>query len=802
MDRLIEVAGQLFDRSPVAFSLVQVHLDENGEPYDASYLYINQAMADYTQNIAENMRGLRMYATWGNTDYRWLNRFYAAAYEGKASEFEGVSVMVNEVLNATVFPVAEGICGFVFNNVSALVSQVRASLENAEAAMFFYDMSANAVRMPQEVLDTYGFKSIYPGMVEFCEDNFDEATCQEMERQLTRFHEGKASILMDAQLKDGRWLRISLTHGGRTNDFAFGFLEDITKAKELELDAQMHLNVINSLSRENYALYLANLGEDTVRPYYFRDNLDADTLALFPDGVSCSAMLEICATKMAGEESEEELRQLMNRDHLREALATPDDEVAITVRRRNRDEYIHMRVLPLEKEDEVVIAFRDVSDEMLDERRRQLALEDALTLARQASNAKSSFLTNMSHDIRTPMNSIVGFANIATEHLDDRHRVDDCLRKIQYSSRHLLSLINDVLDMSRIESGKVQLNEAPYNLDFLQETLKDLFEGQARDRDIQLAIDFSAITDKAVIADSLRLSQIFVNLIGNALKFTEPGGHVEVRGEQRPEAPNGYGSYVFTVTDDGCGMSPEFVARVFEPFEREDSKKVRSIEGTGLGMPIVKNLIDMMGGVISVTSVEKEGTTFTFAVDLRLQESKTAAQEAGVRQPLDPRSEAGRGSAWGSSQGAAASEDQDLPRVDSLQTLEAPDAFTGLSVLVADDDALSREIMQLVLEEKGMTVTAVEDGKKAVECFSESETYFFDAILMDMHMPEMSGVEATRVIRGLDRPDAKDIPIVATTADAFEEDRMKAIQSGMNAHVSKPIDTKALLRLLIDLRRR
>lgn len=375
-----------------------------------------------------------------------------------------------------------------------------------------------------------------------------------------------------------------------------------------------------------------------------------------------------------------------------------------------------------------------------------------------ASRAKSEFLSNMSHDIRTPMNAIVNLTKIAKEHKGNAEAVSGYLDKISASSAHLLGLINDVLDMSRIESGRMELSHEPTLLEEVLDGVVVTVEPQASDRGLELVVQ-KDLSCGSVLTDETRLSQVLLNLLSNAVKFTPAGGTVTLRvtQEDSPRGPGLVRTHLW-VLDTGTGMSEEFVGKVFDSFEREDSERVRKTEGTGLGMAIVKSIVDAMGGTIEVASKMGEGSTFHVTLDL-----ERAQKEAKAEASLD---------------------EADL---------------NGLRVLVAEDNDINWEIASELLGSRGLELDWAKDGRECVELFLARSVGHYGAILMDVRMPEMNGYEATRAIRGLDRPDAATVPIVAMTADAFAEDREKAREAGMNAHVAKPIDVREVLRVLARL---
>lgn len=420
----------------------------------------------------------------------------------------------------------------------------------------------------------------------------------------------------------------------------------------------------------------------------------------------------------------------------------------------------------------VCLARADVTDMLRAERQAKDELEQALALAKEASRAKSDFLSAMSHDIRTPMNAIMGMTTLATAHFGDSERVWDCLSKIAISSKHLLSLINDVLDMSKIESGKVTLGSTQILLPELVEQLFAILQPQAETGGLTLERHMGPLDHPCFYGDALRLNQVLINILGNAVKFTPRGGTVRFTVDELPENKGaGWARYRFTMQDNGCGMSEEFLAHLFEPFTRSRESVSGRMEGTGLGLSITKGLIDLMGGDIRVTSRVDEGTTFFVTLDFRSCEMADCADTMNG-QPYSAGAETGDA------------------------------AFAGRHFLVAEDNAINAEILGALLELHGARSTVAVDGRRAVQAFLSAAPGTYDAILMDVQMPELNGYEATRAIRAADRLDAPTIPIVAMTANAFSEDVQAALAAGMDAHVAKPIDMKllrdALEKLLSD----
>ena len=390
---------------------------------------------------------------------------------------------------------------------------------------------------------------------------------------------------------------------------------------------------------------------------------------------------------------------------------------------------------------------------------KNVALQLAVQRETKANLAKREFLFNMSHDIRTPMNAIIGFTALAQTHIDDRGQVEDYLKKISVSSQHLLSLINDVLDMSRIESGKVTLEAKPVHLPELVHELRDIIQAVVSKKDLSLTLDTVGVENEDIIADPLRLEQILINVLANAVKFTPDGGQISLWIVQKDTAPAGYADFEFHIKDNGIGMSEEFQKHIFEQFARERTSTVSKIQGTGLGMAITKSLVDMMGGRITVKSEQGKGSEFTISLRFPIGEAKTEQTPPAAK----------------------------------------ASASAGKKLLVVEDNELNLEIASTLLKEAGFEVDTAENGKIAVEKVEAASADRYDLILMDIQMPEMDGYEATRRIRAL--PDTKKaaLPIVAMTANAFEDDRKNALRAGMNGHIAKPLDIQKLFQVLSEL---
>ena len=394
---------------------------------------------------------------------------------------------------------------------------------------------------------------------------------------------------------------------------------------------------------------------------------------------------------------------------------------------------------------------------LLASRKKQMeALKEAQN-ANAANIAKTTFLNHMSHDLRTPMNAIVGFTDIAMKRKPDKE-VENCLKKIRKSSEYLMTLINDVLDISRIESGKMEYKPVPVDLRDMINTVLSIARGYMENRDLNFCVSRDELKTPYVMADELRIREVLLNIISNAVKFTKDGGTISFAAENAPGNDEHHTIIRYRISDTGIGMSEEFLNRIFDEFSQENGGARTSYKGTGLGMAIAKKYVDLMGGKIEVSSRQGVGSTFTVEIPLLIAEHVQTEEKEKKRKEMD---------------------------------------FHGLHVLLAEDNDLNAEIATVLLEEKGMIVTRVVDGKSALTQFCNTDPGTFDLILMDIMMPEMNGYETTKAIRNLpERPDGKEIPIIAMTANAFAEDVQNALNAGMDDHVAKPVDMGILISVI------
>ena len=397
------------------------------------------------------------------------------------------------------------------------------------------------------------------------------------------------------------------------------------------------------------------------------------------------------------------------------------------------------------------------SNQKLEETQNTVA--EALAAAKAASKAKSDFLANMSHDIRTPMNAIIGMTALIEHDAESPEKIREYTKKVNNSSQHLLGLINEVLDMSKIESGKLVLNSAEFDLKELLEQVEAGFRPQMNAKGQKFSITINQISHNWLIGDNVRVLQILNNLLSNSFKYTPTKGQIRLDVEELKQTSHNYAKICFRVSDNGIGMSSEYLSRIYDSFSREERTTVNTIQGTGLGMSIVKSLVDLMGGSINVDSIQGKGTQFVVVLDFKISERNEKREEKPETVELDENT-----------------------------------GLKGMHFLCAEDNELNAEILSELIEIEGASCEICENGQVIVERFEQSKPGEFDMILMDVQMPIMNGYEATKAIRNGTHPLAKTIPIIAMTANAFSEDIQNSLNVGMDAHVSKPVDMKTLIK--------
>ena len=544
--------------------------------------------------------------------------------------------------------------------------------------------------------------------------------------------------------------------------------EELRTALEVQEKLREDAQMIGGLASGYHTLYYVNLDEQTIRIYSLDGERYPELRPIAADSRDPVGVLRSFGTSDLVHPDDRKLFAPLTADTVRELLAHTKK---YTVRfRRNYSgvyRWLEMDIVKYEDADEranaVAVGFADRDREIRAEREQQRRLEEALRSAEVANRSKSSFLFNMSHDIRTPMNAIKGFTAMAKKYAGDTDKVRDYLDKIDISGQQLITLINQVLEMSRIESGRIGFDEKPVDIRERFSSMVTVVEAQARLKGLDFHASLENVTHFRVLADDSRMGQIALNVAGNAIKYTPEGGRVDFVLKEIPPRKSGCATMVFTVKDTGIGMSPEFLDRLFEPFSRENNTTVSGIQGTGLGMSIVKNLVDLKEGSIAVASKPGEGTRFDITLDFIID-----AENAEAPAPAEKKTD--------------------------------PGSFAGRRILLVEDNEMNREIARDMLDEYGFIVEEAEDGSVAAEkcraAAQRGEYGYYDLILMDIQMPVMNGYDATRAIRAIPVPDGTRIPIIAMTANAFEEDRRNAFAAGMDEHLAKPIDARGLLEML------
>ena len=680
--------------------------------------------------------------------------------------------------------------------------------------------------------------------------------------------------------------------------FFFDFTDQRRQEKkEREENEKRQMELLHALSIDYNLVCYFDLDTGIGNP--LRGDADSGRMfgSAFNEKISYTESFEQYVREAVYKEDQEMLLQAFSRESLKQEL-----EEKVTYYKNYRVcteeemEYYQMKAVRTGewgKNHGIVLGYRSVDKEIRDEMEKKNMLEDALMQANRASKAKSLFLSNMSHDIRTPMNAIVGFTALAITHINQKEHVEEYLEKIMSSGNHLLSLINDVLDMSRIESGKIHLDEKLCSLPDILHGLRNILLADIHAKQLELYIDTVDVLDEEIYCDKLRLNQVLLNLLSNAVKYTGAGGIISMRITEKAGAPKGYANYEFFIKDTGIGMSQEFVEHIFEPFEREKTSTISGIQGTGLGMAITKNIVDMMNGTITVKSEQGVGSEFLVSFTFRLHaEAKEISEIPELKnaralvvdddfntcdsvsymlQQIGMRAEwtmSGKEALLRTHQAHMREDDYAVYIVDWLlpdmngvevarrirkemgenvpiivitaydwSEIEEEAGEAGVTkicskplflselhsclhsivnaeaerkkgkeqrnkkirsgrILLAEDNELNQEIAVAILGDAGFTTEVAENGKIAIDMIQEAKPGYYQLVLMDVQMPEMNGYEATKVIRSLDDRERAAIPILAMTANAFDEDRQEALKCGMNGHIAKPIDVKKLFETL------
>lgn len=550
----------------------------------------------------------------------------------------------------------------------------------------------------------------------------------------------------------------------------------ILKRTKSQNELQQALDTVNSqmaIFRSFGSVYAALYYVDLETNHYEELTAVPESRAYFGrSGDNASDCIQEFCEKIVVEKHRLEMRLFANlktvsRRMKRDNIISRTFLSSIVENSKNEEEWVEFSVIAVKRNvyydvTSILVAARTIHDEKMRELKQMERLQEALDAAESANKAKTVFLNSMSHDIRTPMNAITGFTGLAQKHIDDRPLVMDYLDKISVANQHLLSLINDVLDMSRIESGRISLSLKPESITSIVDELKTIMQDDVGSRKLDLNVDVHDVVNRFVYCDKLRLKQVLLNLLSNSVKFTQEGGRIDFLVRELESQNEKFASYEFTVRDTGIGMSPEFVSRVFLPFEREKTSTVSGIQGTGLGMSISKSLVDMMEGEISVKSQLNQGSEFVVRLDFKVASPDVVS----------------------------------LSDKKGKSLVVEPGMFAGKKILLVDDNNMNQLIVLHMLKDSGVKIDTAVNGLEACQILESNPSCDYDAILMDVQMPVMDGYAATRRIRSSENSRLVQIPIIAMTADVFEEDRDKAFAIGMSGHIAKPINCDLLIQVL------
>lgn len=568
------------------------------------------------------------------------------------------------------------------------------------------------------------------------------------------------------------WTRntVILTQEKETGDIlGLAVVKNITTSYKREEEKVYQLEIINALSIDYTNVFMVNLMTSRIRIVRMNDVAGSfynDELGeqFYDDALEFYIDVSVYA------DDRDMMRMAFSRDNiLRQLIKRETFYVNFRSNINNNIQYMKLKVVrigDIKETGNFLLAFMNVDDEIEHEMKQKKLLQETLSMAESASRAKTMFLSNMSHDIRTPMNAIIGFTTLALNHINDAVMTKTYLEKIKSSSNHLLSLINDVLDMSRIESGKMKINRTVNSMENIIAEVDTVMQPQIQMRHIEYSLIKRGNLSRPVMVDGLRLNQILINLVGNAVKYTPEYGKVQFVITEMPAISDDLSSYQFRIKDNGIGMSKKFLEKLFLPFERDENKSIEKIQGTGLGLAVTKSLVDIMDGSIFVKSEEGKGSEFLVCFDF------------DNAKPNDIHVETKK---------------QNVYETDVIES------FKNVRLLLVEDNEFNREIAEELLKSVGFIIDCAEDGKQAVQMVNDSPADFYKVILMDVMMPVMNGYEATKKIRSLKDSGKANIPIIAMTANAFEEDKNQALECGMDKFISKPFDINDLLTKLKEM---
>ena len=564
------------------------------------------------------------------------------------------------------------------------------------------------------------------------------------------------------------WTRttIILTKDENSGDImGLAVVKNITSGYRQKEEKLYQLEIINALTIEYSNVFMINVMSGIIRIVRINDRISSfynESL----EGLPYDDVLDFYASVSVYEDDRDMIKRAFSRENVLKQLSKRESYyVNFRSYINNKISYMKLTVVRIgniRETGNVLMGFMNVDTETEHEMKQRKALQEALSMAELASHAKSRFLSNMSHDIRTPMNAIIGYTSLAEKHIGNPELIKSDLARIKTNSSYLLCLINDVLDMSRIESGKIKIKFTSNTIEDILAEVDSVIQPHLQSKKLNYSVLRHGNLSRKVFCDKLRLKQILINILGNSVKYTGENGSIKFTAAETPSVSDGYSSYQFRIKDNGIGMSEEFQKKVFNPFERDENIENFHVQGTGLGLSISKNLVEKMDGSIFLKSKKDVGTEFLICFDF-----ENAPETESGKKKIS----------------ASAEKTVDLK---------------GTRILLVEDNSLNRDIAKELLKSAGFIIDEAENGKIALEMLSASPDGYYKVVLMDVMMPVMNGYEASMKIREM-KSNKSSIPIVAMTANAFEEDKEQALKSGMDYFVSKPFDIKSLLSLLSEI---
>ncbi len=787
------------------YCIIRVELDKAGQPFDWTFIHANEELARIEGKPLDEIIGHRFYELFPEGDRKWLNYYYEAAYLGKSVSFDEISDEIGLYLHVEAYPTdRKGYCSCVICDIRNSIFSKLEHQEEQEALLESYEEERTRDFRIRKLAEAMGF--VYPLVIsmDYLNDsytiveyeNFVNRTAAEFGRIDELIRVG-ASTIPDAKIAEEFWTLFN--REAAINAFRQGKKEIILRHPQNGDDGKMHYmdthlicmecseNKVTAISmsrcideeaERDLSMQQAaeQAGVISALSIIYKTIMEADLLTHgfkiirtdspmkkvvggVDDGNFDDVMEDVLKFYMHPDDIDR-MREFIDLSTLSERFGS--ETTLVTEYKAPYDKWFESRFIAKKRDEEgrvisAIYAARDITAEKKKELNYRAQLEAAVKEAERANKTKTEFLLRMSHDIRTPLNGIRGMLDMADHYGNDLEKVRECRRKVRESSNILLELINEVLDMSKLESGEVELEHVPFDLANVSFEIFTIVEKQAAERDIEIVEDCS-MQHPRLIGSPIHFKRLVMNIMSNAIKYNIPHGKVYINCHEASFDGKNI-MLEISIRDTGIGMSEEFQKHLFEPFQQENFSARSKYEGTGLGMSIAKSLADKLGGTITCESKKGVGSTFTIRVpfEVDFSENDSVAQDG-----------------------------------------EENISIAGETIILAEDNDINLEIAQFIISEAGAKVIVAHNGKEAVNAYEASEEGEVSAILMDIMMPVMDGYEATRHIRAMGRSDAKRIPIVAMTANAFAEDRIATKKAGMNEHISKPLDAKKVIRVIAE----